>query len=181
MRVVLIGYRGSGKSAVGKMMAHQLGLVFVDSDEEIENRAGRTIAEIFAEDGETGFRRREREVIAELSGHDELVLAAGGGAVLDPATRDDWSGPDTLVIWLTATPEELARRISADDTSSGRRPSLTGGGVLEEITGVLAQRADLYHGCQTLTIDTTGRTIEEVAAEGVEAVDTDNGSGETRS
>jgi len=179
MRVVLIGYRGSGKSAVGEVMAQRLGLAFVDSDEEIENRVGREIAEIFAGDGEAGFRRHEREVIAELSDRDAVIIAAGGGAVLDPETRDQWSKADTFVIWLTATPEELARRISEDDATRQRRPSLTGNGVLEEISGMLAQRVELYRSCQTVTIDTTGRTIEEIAAEGVQAVNTGSGSGET--
>ena len=179
MRVVLIGYRGSGKSVVGEVMACRLGLEFVDADAEIENRAGRAIAEIFADDGEAGFRRLEREVIAELAGRDAVIIAAGGGAVLDPQTRDEWNEPDTLVIWLTATPEELARRIARDQATGDRRPSLTGDGVLEEISEVLAQRADLYRGCQTLTIDTTGRTIEEVAVEAVEAANTNDRSGET--
>ena len=179
MRVVLIGYRGSGKSAVGKTMAHQLGLAFVDADMEIENRAGRSISTIFAEDGEEEFRRLEREVIAELSNGDAVIIAAGGGAVLDPETRMQWKQAGTTVIWLTATPEELAHRIAADTTTGDRRPALTSDGVLEEITTVLAQRLDLYRDCQTLTIDTTGRTIEEVAAAGVDAVNSDTGSGET--
>ncbi|MED5401665.1 MAG: shikimate kinase, partial [Planctomycetota bacterium] len=173
MRVVLIGYRGSGKSAVGKTMAHQLGLAFVDADMEIENRAGRSISTIFAEDGEAEFRRLEREVIAELSNGDAVIIAAGGGAVLDPETRAQWKQAGTTVIWLTATPQELANRIARDTTTSDRRPALTSDGVLEEITTVLAQRLDLYHDCQTLTIDTTGRTIEEVAAAGVDAVNSD--------
>ena len=179
MRVVLIGYRGSGKSVVGQLMARQLGLVFVDADLEIETRAGRQIAEIFAEEGEAGFRSLERDVIAELSARDRLVISAGGGAVLDPQTREQWNEPDTVVIWLTATPEELARRIAGDSTTAHRRPALTSGNVLEEITAVLAQRNQHYRSCQTLTIDTTGRTIEEVAAVGVEAVNADVGSGET--
>ena len=179
MRVVLIGYRGSGKSAVGKTMAHQLGLAFVDADMEIENRAGRSISTIFAEGGEEEFRRLEREVIAELSNGDAVIIAAGGGAVLDPETRMQWIQAGTTVIWLTATPEELAHRIAADTTTGDRRPALTSDGVLEEITTVLAQRLDLYRDCQTLTIDTTGRTIEEVAAAGVDAVNSDTGSGET--
>jgi len=178
MRVVLIGYRGCGKTAVGQVMARELGLAFVDADVEIESRAGRSILEIFAEEGEAGFRRLEREVISELCGRDAVIIAAGGGAVLDSETRRQWSEPGTFVIWLTATSEELAERISRDLATSTQRPSLTGEGVLEEITTVLQQREPLYHDCQTLTIDTSGRTIEEVAAEGVEAVGADSGFGE---
>ena len=170
MRVVLIGYRGSGKSVVGRLVADQLGLAFVDTDLEIETRDGRSIAEIFAEDGEVGFRRVERDVIADVSRRRKVVIAAGGGAVLDPDTRSDWAFADTLVVWLTATPEELAGRISGDDTTANRRPSLTGRSVLEEITEVLRHREPLYRNCQRLTIDTTGRTIEDVAEEIVTAV-----------
>ncbi len=170
MRVVLIGYRGSGKSVVGRLVADRLGLAFVDTDLEIESRGGRSIAEIFAEDGEAGFRQHEREVIADLSRRRAVVIAAGGGAVLDPDTRADWTAADTLVVWLTATPEELARRISGDETTADRRPSLTGQSVLEEITEVLQHRESLYRDCQRLTIDTTGRTIEDVADETVAAI-----------
>ena len=179
MRVVLIGYRGSGKSAVGAAMATGLGLAFVDADVEIESRAGRAIEEIFAREGEAGFRSLEREVILDLSGRDGLVIAAGGGAVLDPRTRAQWSEPGTHVIWLTAAPAELAARISEDPATSKQRPSLTGEGVLAEISSVLKQREPLYRGCQTLTIDTSGRTIEQVAAAGVAAVNADSGSPET--
>ena len=82
MRVVLIGYRGSGKSVVGRAMAQRLELAFIDTDEEIESRDGRAIAEIFAEESEAGFRDLEREMIAELSGRDSVIIAAGGGAVV---------------------------------------------------------------------------------------------------
>ena len=170
MRVVLIGYRGSGKSVVGRLVADRLGLAFVDTDLEIETRDGRSIAEIFAEDGEFGFRRVERDVIADVSRRQRVVIAAGGGAVLDPDTRSDWTASDTLVAWLTATPEELAGRISGDETTADRRPSLTGRSVLEEITEVLRHREPLYRNCQRLTIDTTGRTIEDVADETVAAI-----------
>ena len=170
MRIVLIGYRGSGKSVVGRLVANRLNLAFVDTDIEIETRDGRSIAKIFAEDGEVGFRSRERDVIADVSRRTDVVIAAGGGAVLDPDTRSDWAVDDTLVVWLTATPEELAGRISGDDATADRRPSLTGRSVLEEITDVLRHREPLYRDCQTLTIDTTRRTIEDVAEEIVTAV-----------
>jgi len=179
MRVVLIGYRGSGKSAVGRVMSQELGLTFVDADVEIASRAGRAIEEIFAEEGEAGFRSLEREVISELCGRDRVVIAAGGGAVLDPETREQLGEPGTLVIWLTATPEDLAERISGDPATSKQRPALTDAGVLAEITSVLRQREPLYQLCQTLTIDTSGRTIEEVAAAGVAAVQPDSGLSET--
>ena len=170
MRIVLIGYRGSGKSVVGRLVADRLNLAFVDTDLEIEARDGRSIAEIFVEDGEAGFRNQERDVIADVSRRRTVVIAAGGGAVLDPDTRSDWAVDDTLVVWLTATHEELAGRISGDDATADRRPSLTGRSVLEEITDVLRHREPLYRDCQRLTIDTTGRTIEDVAEEIVRAV-----------
>ncbi len=162
MRVILIGYRGSGKTVVGGALAARLGLDFVDADVEIESRAGQTIAAIFAEEGETGFRERERTVMAELCCRDGLVIAAGGGAVLDSDTRADWARPGSRVVWLTASAEELERRIATDATTAARRPSLTGDSVLEEISAVLAERETVYRGCATLTIDTGQRTIHDV-------------------
>ena len=164
MVVTLIGARGSGKTTVATPLAARLGYRQVDADDEIEQRAGRSISEIFATDGEGEFRRLEREVIADLLAGDELVLAAGGGAILDAATRTAMraAGP---VIWLTAPVEELARRIAEDASTAGRRPNLTAaGGGLAEIEQVLRQREDLYRQCAHLECSTRGREPDEIAA-----------------
>jgi len=107
MNIVLIGFRSTGKTTVGRELARRLGRSFIDADTYLQEREGRTIAEVFADGGETLFRQLEREVIAELAGRDGLVLAAGGGAVLDPENveRLRGSGP---VVRLTASLERHA-------------------------------------------------------------------------
>ncbi len=164
MIVSLVGLRGSGKSAVGRRLAERLDFDFVDGDEEIERVAGRSVAEIFAESGEPGFRQIEREVVVGLLERDRLVLASGGGAILDERTRADLrrSGP---VCWLRASPETLAARVVSDESTGDRRPRLAGTGVLEEMKELSSTRAPLYADAATIEVETEGRTIAEVAEE----------------
>jgi shikimate kinase len=161
MVVTLIGYRGSGKSAVARELAGRLGWDWIDADAEIERAAGQTIREIFAAEGEAGFRRRERETLAGLLQRDRLVVAAGGGAILNSETRRDMkaAGP---VVWLQASVPVLAKRIAADPTTAERRPSLAGGGT-EEIARLLAKREPLYRGCATHTVFTDNLGVAEIA------------------
>lgn len=172
MIVTLIGYRGSGKSTVAAPLALRLGFDWIDADAEIEQRAGRSIRNIFADEGESGFRRRERDLLSELLGGDRLVIAAGGGAVLDAQTRRRMSaaGP---VVWLQAPAEVLARRIADDDLTANRRPDLTTTGGRSEIDDLLAARSPLYRATATLTIDTDNGGIQEIAERIVTAIDPD--------
>ena len=111
--VVLVGLSGTGKTSVGRRIAAQLHAPFVDADEEIEERTGRTVRGIFENDGETAFRELEAGVMADLlAAVAPSVIAAGGGAVVTEATRKLLSQPDVFVVWLTATPEFLASRTS---------------------------------------------------------------------
>jgi len=160
MVITLIGYRGSGKSTVAPPLADRLGYVWADADAEIERIAGRTIREIFIAEHEAGFRRREREALAQLLALDRLVLAAGGGAILDPDTRARMraAGP---VVWLKAPVATLADRIAADPATAVRRPSLAGGGVAE-IERLLAEREPLYRETATLEIDTDGHSALQI-------------------
>ena len=153
--VTLIGYRGSGKSTVAPLLARRLGWDWIDSDVEIERRAGRTIREIFADLGEAGFRRQEHDVLQELLAREQLVIAAGGGAILNDATRARMksSGP---VVWLRASMETLAARIAGDATTADRRPNLAGGGPAE-ITAMLAVRTPLYQETASLVVDVDAR------------------------
>jgi shikimate kinase len=160
MVVTLIGYRGSGKTTVAARLAERLACDWFDADAAIEDAAGRSIREIFAEEGEAGFRRRERVTVAGLLQRDNLVLAVGGGAILNSNTRREMkaAGP---VVWLQASVDALAKRIDADPTTAGRRPNLAGGGHAE-ITRLLAEREPLYRECASLSIFTDRLTVPEI-------------------
>lgn len=162
--LVLIGYRGSGKSTVGKIVAERLNRPFRDTDLEIEARSRRTIAAIFAEDGEAAFRDWEERTLAILTGeYPAAVLAAGGGIVLREANRRrmvDFG----FVAWLRARPEELASRLETDPRSPMSRPALTCEGTLGEIGRVLAERVAFYEELADATIETEGKSPDLVAS-----------------
>jgi len=162
MVITLIGYRGSGKSSVARLLAAKLNLTWIDSDDVIEEQAGRSIREIFAEDGEAEFRRLERAVIRDLTNCDSLVIAAGGGAILADENRQAMKSAGA-VVWLQASVDNLVQRIQADDSTADRRPSLTGQSVADEVESVLRSRHDLYADAATMTIHTDGMTLNEVA------------------
>ncbi|QDT25787.1 Shikimate kinase [Gimesia panareensis] len=171
--ITLIGYRGSGKSSVAAPLAGHCGFDWIDADDEIERVAGQSITEIFAGAGEPHFRQLEREVMQRLLAQDKLVIAAGGGAILNAETRQEMqqAGP---VIWLKADAEALAQRINSDATTGSRRPALTASSSqLEEIRTLLAQRAPLYRDAATLTIETADKTVSEIVAEIIAALDSD--------
>ena len=159
----LIGYRGTGKSTVGKRLARRLNWDWVDSDHEIESRAGQTIKQIFATEGEPAFRELERTAIVDLLRRDRLVLSTGGGAILNPETRHDLKGAGP-VIWLKASVQTIASRILHDSATAARRPNLTSQGGIDEIREVLALREPLYHECATMEIETERMTLGRVMA-----------------
>ena len=159
---ILIGYRGTGKTTVAQELAERLGLPAFDSDTEIERRAGKSIAEIFAQDGEPAFRDLEESVIAEILARPRpLVLATGGGAILRANTRERFR-QSGHVIWLTATPETILHRITSDAASQTMRPNLTTLPMQEEIITVLKQRMPLYAGVAHDTIDTDSKTVDDI-------------------
>jgi shikimate kinase len=163
--MALIGYRGSGKSTVGSILAGWLGRAFIDVDLEIEARAGRSIAAIFAESGERAFRDWEEATLAEITTLDpSAILATGGGAVLRELNRRRIRSLG-FVVWLVAPPPELARRLESDRRGLEERPPLTGAGTLEEISHVLAERSPYYRELADVVIDTAGQTPTEVARE----------------
>lgn len=164
MNVVLIGYRGSGKSSVARLLAARLGWECLDLDEQVELAAGKSIAAIFADEGEPAFRDREEAAIAQLAGRDRCVVAAGGGAVERPANRARLRAAGQ-VVYLTASAESLVGRIAADPTTAARRPNLTASGGWTEIAEVLSRREPLYRQCAHLAVDTEGKTCQQVADE----------------
>jgi len=160
--IVLVGYRGAGKSAVGRALADQLGWPLVETDQLVRDKAGLSIAEIFTRYGEERFRQLEAAVIGDLEASAPAVVSAGGGAVLRPENVARLRSIGT-VVWLTASPEELWRRISNDPASRVSRPDLTAAGGLEEVRRVLEARTPLYRAASDLQIDTAGRTSSQVA------------------
>ena len=164
MVITLIGYRGSGKSSVARLLATARDMSWIDSDDVIEERTGLSIREIFAQQGESEFRGLEEDVIRELTSRESVIIAAGGGAILSAENRRRMkeAGP---VVWLQAGIQQLADRIAQDETTAERRPSLTGRSVAEEIEVVLTTRKPLYDDAATMTIDTDGQSLHQTVTE----------------
>src|SRR4051794_15326813 len=161
--IFLVGYRGSGKSTVARLLAGRLGWGWVDADHVLEGRAGRSIREVFAAEGEAGFRDRESAVLTDLCRLERHIIATGGGVVLRQANRDllRRSG---RVVWLAADADTLWERLRGDAATGERRPPLAGGGRAE-VEEVLGFREPLYRACADLTVRTAGRTPEAVVDE----------------
>jgi shikimate kinase len=162
-RIFLIGYRGTGKSTVGQLLADRLGWSFADCDDHIEAAANCSIASIFANEGEAGFREREARVLRDLGSRDRIVVATGGGVVLHPGNREYLSASG-FVVWLTATPETVWARLQLDPTTAARRPSLTALGGLDEVRSLMAAREPLYRSTAHFTTDANDPSPEAVVA-----------------
>lgn len=161
-RIALVGLRGTGKTTVGKLLADRMGWTFADTDDAVESNAGKTIARIFAEDGEPQFRELEANAVAETFSHDRIVLATGGGAILRTATRTLLKA-NGFVVWLTGSAAVLAERLAIDSTTTNRRPSLTALTGSEELAALYVEREPLYREIAHLTVDTKNRTPDEIA------------------
>jgi shikimate kinase len=159
-RVVLVGMPGAGKTSTGKRLAKILALPFADSDELVEAATGRTVAELFADDGEAAFRVREAAAVADGLRTFDGVLALGGGAVLAAATRDAIRDAGAAVVLLRADLPTLAQRVAAGGSS---RPLLNGD-PLQRLEQLSAERAAFYAELATLVVDTDGRTPAQVAS-----------------
>lgn len=159
--IILVGYRGSGKTTVGRLVAARLGWAFVDADDVIEATAGKSVAGIFAAEGEAGFRDREAAALAALCARPDHVIATGGGAVLREANRLAMKAG--FVVWLTAPPEVVWERMCTDPTTAARRPNLTAAGGEAEVRALLAAREPLYREVADLTVGTESLSPELVA------------------
>ena len=161
MNLVLIGYRGTGKSTVAALLATQLGWKTVSTDAQLVEKAQRTIPDIVAQDGWDHFRDLETEVCLALRDQDRLVIDTGGGIILRPQNMEALK-PHGLVFWLTATVSTITRRIS-DDT---QRPALTAGKTfLQEIQEVLTERTPKYQAAADHIIATDDRSPDEIASQ----------------
>ena len=169
MKLLLIGYRGTGKSTLARRLALRLGWDWLDTDVEVELRAGCSISELFANVGEAAFRDLESAVLAELAARERLVVGCGGGIVLRKENRTllaDWRAVGAAhVVWLRAQAATLAGRLAADTQTVSRRPNLTPQGGLAEIEALLVARQGLYAECAELTVDTDDRAPDDLATE----------------
>lgn len=157
-RIFLIGPMGAGKSAVGRALARQLRYAFVDSDQVIEARTGVDIGFIFEKEGEAGFRKREANIIDELTRRDEVVLATGGGAVLAPENRRRLGRRGT-VVYLRATPDQQFERVR----HSTHRPLLEAADPRAVLASLFEARDPLYQAIADIVVDTDGARVTEVA------------------
>jgi shikimate kinase len=164
MNIVLIGFRGTGKSTVGKLLAKRLERDFIDSDKYIESSTGKTIKSIFEEGGEDSFRKIEAGIIAELSKVDNKVISAGGGAVLKEDNVRNLKDNGFLVL-LEATPEIIHNRIAQDKKTTQQRPSLTDKKPLDEIKHLIAKREHAYKSAADYTINTSYVSCEDIVNE----------------
>lgn len=161
--VVLVGPPGAGKSTVGRLVAARLGVGFRDTDADVEAAAGTSVADVFVAQGEAGFRALERAAVAAALADHDGVLALGGGAVLDPGTRDALTG--RTVVFLDVGVSDAARRVGLNRD----RPLLLGNPRAQWVR-LMAERRPVYEAVATARVDTDGRAPEEVADEVVRTV-----------
>lgn len=157
--LVLTGFMGAGKSTIGRAVAERLGLRFIDTDEEIEKRAGMRISEIFQRHGEAYFRELERQVVKEVSELEDCVIVTGGGVVLNQENISNLRRKG-VVVYLHAEPEVLYRRLRGDTS----RPLLRVAQPLKKIRELLRQRSP-YYANHDYSVDTSKLSVEEVVEE----------------
>lgn len=162
MSAVLLGYRGSGKTTIGKKLADRLWIKFVDTDDLVVQQAGKSIREIFEQDGEDRFREMEIRAVRDAVGRTDHVIALGGGAVLRDENRALLKSLEIKRVYLRCDPAELVKRIHADPNTTANRPALTQlGGGIDEVTKLLAQREPLYREVMTSELDVTNLSVDE--------------------
>ena len=154
VNLFLVGLMGAGKTTIGRQLARRLKLTFIDSDHEIESRTGANIPWIFDIEGEKGFRKRERDVIDELTQQHGVVLATGGGAVLDKRNRNHLSERG-IVVYLHTSIEQLVKRTAKDRN----RPLLQTGDPRARLEELLTERDPIYREIADLVVETDNRNV----------------------
>lgn len=171
MKVVLIGYRATGKSTVGRILAAKLNIAFWDTDSMVEKNAGMPIKEIVALHGWDFFRAREKETIKFLTQKEDCVIATGGGVVLFRENIDllkqnvDLLKEVSVIIWLNAPLEDIIERLKKDAEGEASRPQFTSGNIVQETIDIMRQRIPLYAREADHTIDTLDKNPEKIAEE----------------
>jgi len=159
MNIVLIGYRGTGKTAIAKELAERLAMKVVGMDEEIVRRTGKSIPEIVEQHGWNHFRDIESRVAADLENEDNLIIDAGGGIIVRPKNIEILKN-NGMIFWLVADEKTIVSRIMRDQ----QRPSLSGAkSFVEEVSEILAERTPKYQAAADHIIDTAKNSIEESA------------------
>jgi len=164
--IALIGFMGTGKTAVGQILAAKLKLKFVETDALIKEQSGKSIPQVFAESGEIGFRELEIDATKKAAKGEKTVIACGGGLVLNRINVDRIR-QNAIIVYLTASPKETLRRISRE---AGQRPLLDVENPLEAIRDMVKFRRPFYERAGDITVNTNGLTPEEVAGEIVEKI-----------
>jgi shikimate kinase len=164
MNIVLIGYRCTGKTSVGKALSERLGKAFVDTDDYIEKKVGQPISDMVAKQGWDFFREKEKQAIRDTTSSESLIIAPGGGAVLNSENVTNLKRNGVIVL-LETTKETILERMRADGKTEQQRPSLTGKDPLEEIEEVLEIRRPYYQQAMDFSVDTTSKSIQEVVEE----------------
>lgn len=161
---VLVGAPGAGKTTVGRALADRLGLDFVDIDEVVSHAAGKSIPDIFLEDGESEFRRREKDAVLTTLAEARGIVSLGGGAVMDPQIRQVLAGHQ--VVWLRVSATQAASRVGL----TGARPLLMGN-VRGTLIALLEERAPMYAEVSDLVIETDGRPVRDIVDEIITSVE----------
>ncbi len=167
--IALIGFMGVGKTAVGKALAGKLGRSFVELDSLIEQKAGKSIPDIFQQDGEAAFRELEIEVTEEVAKDKNLVIACGGGIVLNQINIDRLR-QQSRIVYLTASLEVILKRVSGE---AGERPLLKAANKALNIRELLGFRKPFYERAADITIDTSKLDIDSVAEQIIEKLKED--------
>jgi shikimate kinase len=162
MSAILVGYRGCGKTTIGRKLADRLWQQFVDTDELVARAAGKSIREIFEQDGEQRFRDLEAQAVRQACALQDHVIALGGGAVLREENRRTIKESNLKCVYLRCDPQVLLQRIQSDPQTAATRPPLTHlAGGIDEIRSLLAEREPLYREVMTAELDVTSLSVDE--------------------
>jgi shikimate kinase len=161
MNIFLIGYRCSGKTSVGKLLADSLGWSFIDADEELVKTRGMHITEFVSKQGWDAFRQMEKTIINRVSNLDAHVVATGGGAVVDMENVEHMKRNGVLV-WLKAESEVIKKRMLQDKNTGDFRPALTSKEAVDEIGDMLSIRNPYYEKAMDIAVDTNFVDVDEI-------------------
>ncbi len=162
--IVLVGYRCTGKTEVGKEVAQALSFQFIDTDEWVEKDMDMSISQIVSKYGWPKFREIERKVVARVSKQVDAVISCGGGAVMDDSNVENLRR-NGVVVWLGARPEVIFERIKGDSKTDSQRPGLTEKDGLSEVREVLSERISKYEDASDYKVDTSDIALDEVVSE----------------